>query len=1065
MLLAFAGIIQPAQAMRTQDALYIFRNDGQFHFFYYGDIDHIAYSKTDTLGVEQEDYVVQEVYALDTLYRIPLSAIDSVAFVTPEDKVREDVFCPDKSITDYVVASDSVWWMVLAPNTPQSLIPKVGDKLLIEQTCALLPDGFGGRVVGCELNEDGYLIVTEPVSLIEIYDRLVVKGAVAPSGQTSAAKGRRPNGIFDGYTIDVPEETWDIVPYSTSLSLTHSWQLSKNGAPVSVSFDVTGSATSSFDPKLTYRACIFYDVEYGLTADIHSTCESESSFELSLSGTLNGRWEIGFPRVGTKDAKTTGDEGNAKGLKFELGAGLYLEGSISGFKVAYTSKKESITNAFTVVKHQNPLEMLNPLTFTVPEYNYTYNTVIKKNESEFTAETPLSSIDLPLQTSLGAGVYFKAEAKLRLPLEKAQKWVPTRVLKFLSKYKDTSEGNEVKRDTTSFGFCLGADVGGKIEMKAPWGLLWQDYELTESQPYYKTMNENTEISIAGYVKRALELSLGPWKIGPSDEVTAPFVHRYLVPNITGINVSIDDEKPYRPYRYKLTSPISRDLIAPLKVGFIVLDENKDIVSEHPEYGWLDETIMEAGISFFRNGTYNMVLTDIDPGKGIERNLTAYPMVVLSTGRKLLVNQQKPFTVDAARFDISERNINLGEKGGYLRGEYIGLKEVDVVPNMKNVEVKGTVDWMGEPLWTSSENLVSFSWTDLPEGTQSRRGVIRLTGLSQKGEELVQDSIVVVQARPFMVLEPEKLSFPKEGGTQTVAIKETNLTDLTLRIPASSPEIEGTLDGNTVTITMGENKQPEKRGNMVRIEGTSVDGDPFYGAFEVEQAAASDDEPYVSTNIVTIPSSGIITSFSYGKGSYAIASWRASNTNWYKASFSADYQNPSRYKNEMYITAVPNLTNEVRRDTIELAFTNDKNIAFDDRYIIKVIIQQEAGPGNAEELNRYLFGTWENYSTSSLYDQRTIFTFNPDGTFRYELIRTPNGDRNYPSTVQEGTYKVVGCELYSQMLMLNIQTDYNYAEYWSDDPDTPTDTGHGSRTISIDVFPHFSRYLQYFLEKQ
>ena len=71
--------IQPANAQQTQDALYIFRNDGGFNAFFYADIDRIEYSKIDTLGVEQSDYVVQEVYALDSCFRIPVSAIDSVA--------------------------------------------------------------------------------------------------------------------------------------------------------------------------------------------------------------------------------------------------------------------------------------------------------------------------------------------------------------------------------------------------------------------------------------------------------------------------------------------------------------------------------------------------------------------------------------------------------------------------------------------------------------------------------------------------------------------------------------------------------------------------------------------------------------------------------------------------------------------------------------------------------------------------------------------------------------------------------------------------------------------------
>ena len=116
--------IQTASAQQTQDALYIYRNDGGFNAFFFGDIHHIEYSKIDTLGVEQDDYVVQEVYALDTLFRIPLNAIDSVAFVTPENKIKADVFCPDKSIADYIVASDSVYWIRLAKNTPAALIQR-----------------------------------------------------------------------------------------------------------------------------------------------------------------------------------------------------------------------------------------------------------------------------------------------------------------------------------------------------------------------------------------------------------------------------------------------------------------------------------------------------------------------------------------------------------------------------------------------------------------------------------------------------------------------------------------------------------------------------------------------------------------------------------------------------------------------------------------------------------------------------------------------------------------------------------------------------------------------------
>lgn len=69
--LLLSAIAVPADAQQRQDALYIFRNDGQFNAFFYGDIQRICYSNIDTLGVAHDDFVVQEVWALDIVYPSP----------------------------------------------------------------------------------------------------------------------------------------------------------------------------------------------------------------------------------------------------------------------------------------------------------------------------------------------------------------------------------------------------------------------------------------------------------------------------------------------------------------------------------------------------------------------------------------------------------------------------------------------------------------------------------------------------------------------------------------------------------------------------------------------------------------------------------------------------------------------------------------------------------------------------------------------------------------------------------------------------------------------------------
>ena len=80
-----------ALAQSSTDAFYIYQNDGHFNGFFYDEVEKITYSKLDTLGVEFDDYVSQEIVTADSTYRIMLSAIDSVGFVQPEPKYSSNV--------------------------------------------------------------------------------------------------------------------------------------------------------------------------------------------------------------------------------------------------------------------------------------------------------------------------------------------------------------------------------------------------------------------------------------------------------------------------------------------------------------------------------------------------------------------------------------------------------------------------------------------------------------------------------------------------------------------------------------------------------------------------------------------------------------------------------------------------------------------------------------------------------------------------------------------------------------------------------------------------------------
>ena len=120
-------------------------------------------------------------------------------------------------------------------------------------------------------------------------------------------------------------------------------------------------------------------------------------------------------------------------------------------------------------------------------------------------------------------------------------------------------------------------------------------------------------------------------------------------------------------------------------------------------------------------------------------LYKYPMIQFMD-TKVLVDQKHEFTLDAARIDIADREINVDENSGY--------REIEVVPNMANMEVKPEADWLKQttPSWLDHLNELTIYWPSLPNGVNDRRGVVRLIGKSQKGEVLTEDSIVVYQSR-------------------------------------------------------------------------------------------------------------------------------------------------------------------------------------------------------------------------------------------------------------------------------------------------------------------------------
>ena len=325
------------QAQTTQDALYIFRNDGGFNAFFFADIDSMRYSKVDTLGIEHDDYIVQEIFALDTIYRIPLDAIDSIAFVTPETKYKADVVRYDKTLLDYIIASDSLFWFQLDPTTPVSMIPKVGDKILFEETNDLMPYSFAGRVTSVVQSADGYTVDTEEVELTDLFDQFVAKTATGVMTDNGKAKARTQRKIDANI-----EETIHIDPITDTMNFTTSHSLGVDG----LSMDGVFSLGYTFEPNVTVRAFCYVGAT-GATIYFDTRQGCAASLNWGLQGVITGHGDV--PVWGIRKAKS--------GFVFNFSAGWFLEAQAS---VNFTGSwsEEAVTNAYLSYTTEHPTEAM-----------------------------------------------------------------------------------------------------------------------------------------------------------------------------------------------------------------------------------------------------------------------------------------------------------------------------------------------------------------------------------------------------------------------------------------------------------------------------------------------------------------------------------------------------------------------------------------------------------------------------------------------------------------------------------------------------------------------------------
>lgn len=156
-----------AQNELESEAFYIYRNDGEFNGFFYDEVLEMRYSKLSLDSIEYDDFVVQEVVTEDSIYRIPLCAIDSIGFVQPEVILNPGIHDIDETgLAAYITNTDYYeTFIYLSKDTPADLLPKPGDVLMRLGNKEEKIPGFGRKVTS--VHDDGYNRYVVKVSHLE----------------------------------------------------------------------------------------------------------------------------------------------------------------------------------------------------------------------------------------------------------------------------------------------------------------------------------------------------------------------------------------------------------------------------------------------------------------------------------------------------------------------------------------------------------------------------------------------------------------------------------------------------------------------------------------------------------------------------------------------------------------------------------------------------------------------------------------------------------------------------------------------------------------------------------
>lgn len=279
----------------SQEAFYIYRNDGDFHGFFYDEVVEMRYSKIALDSVAHEQYVTYEVELADTTYRIPLAAIDSIGFQQPEIKLNPKVkLIQNEGLSPYLKDvkefGDPEELVALFEGLPSSLVPQVGDVLIGvgADDCGEIYEKLGGSfslvIQRIASNGNQISVYGRQVEEVgEVFEQFI---SVEQIGVDSVGKIRRriagcdENGLPRRITQVEGDHYADLINFNGNIN--KEWSIPNDSSKVVLNADLNFQVFM----RAQYNISITRGVHVKLTNEFRTRIKP--SLAVSLNGELRG---------------------------------------------------------------------------------------------------------------------------------------------------------------------------------------------------------------------------------------------------------------------------------------------------------------------------------------------------------------------------------------------------------------------------------------------------------------------------------------------------------------------------------------------------------------------------------------------------------------------------------------------------------------------------------------------------------------------------------------------------------------------------------------------------------